>query len=334
MPKNRRKKKQPNPYDASEATVKQLTVTRADDDAEDNCTCSQCSKSVEQLLECECCEQWYCCACQNVCDKMFAVLHEFKSLHWFCAKCEPTILRRPKDATSLQVNPQGQQCEIESRLKALESQLTSLTNSLSKITKSCSVVDSPQAINVTSHVTAPDVLALRAVDEYRQREQCKLNLIFHKVPESTHSEVSTRREDDLKFIYTLAKELGIEHLEVVNAICLGRPVESRSRLLKVEVCNSQVKRQLLSKAKNLRQCKSDQLRTVFITPDLSPQERQQQKNLRAELHIRRDAGERNIVIRKGQIVSVRAQDMDTTHSSLGTSSVASSAASVSNDQSG
>ena len=160
MPKTRYKKKQPNPYDASEATVKQLTVTRADDDAEDNCTCSQCSKSVEQMLECECCEQWYCCACQNVGDKMFAVLDEFKSLHWFCAKCEPTILQRPKDATSPQVNPQGQQCEIESRLKALESQLTSLTDSLSKITKSCSVVDAPQAINVTSNVTAPDVLAL------------------------------------------------------------------------------------------------------------------------------------------------------------------------------
>ena len=175
---------------------------------------------------------------------------------------------------------------------------------------------------------------LLAVDEYRQREQCKLNLIFHKVPESTHSEASTRREDDLKSIYTLASELGIEHLEVVNAIRLGRPVESRSHLLKVEVCNSQVKRQLLSKAKNLRQCKSDQLRMVFITPDLSPQERQQQKILRAELHSRRDTGERNIVIRKGQIVSVQAQDMDTTHSSLGTSSVASSAASVSNDQSG
>ena len=94
---------------------------------------------------------------------MFTVLCEFKSLHWFCAKCEPTISRRLKDAALLQVNPQGQQCEIECRLKALESQITSLT-SLSKITNLCSTVDSPQAFTATSSITSPDALALRAVE--------------------------------------------------------------------------------------------------------------------------------------------------------------------------
>jgi len=136
MPKTKRKKKQSNPYNASEASIKQMTGTRSDKDTEDNYNCSQCSKSAEQMLECECCEQWFCCysTCQNVFNKLFAVLREFKSLHWFCVKCEPTILRHSKDAVSPQVNLQGQHSELESHLKALESQLTSLTASLSKIT--------------------------------------------------------------------------------------------------------------------------------------------------------------------------------------------------------
>ena len=134
MPKTKWKNKQSNPYDASEASIKQMTGTHSDEDTEDNYKCSQCSKSMEQMLECECCEQWFCCTCQNVCDKLFAVLCEFKSLHWFCVKCEPTILRHSKDAVPPQVNLQGQHSELESRLKALESQLTSLTASLSKIT--------------------------------------------------------------------------------------------------------------------------------------------------------------------------------------------------------
>jgi len=113
------------------------------------------------MLECECCEQWFRCTCQNVCDKLFAVLCEFKSLHWFCVKCEPTIPRRSKDVVPPQVNLQGQHSELESRLKALESQLTSLTASLSKITDPNSAVDSTQATTVANN---PNVLAIRVVD--------------------------------------------------------------------------------------------------------------------------------------------------------------------------
>ena len=107
-----------------------------------------------------------------------------------------------------------------------------------------------------------------------------------------------------------------------------------AHLLKVQLNNFQVKRQLLSQAKDLCLAKSEQLSSVFITPDLSPQEGQQ-KNLRAELHRCRNNGEQNIVIRKGQIVSLQAQVVDTTHSSTTTTctSFAASTA-VSNDQSG
>ena len=158
--------------------------------------------------------------------------------------------------------------------------------------------------------------------------------LYHKVPESTHPETSSRQKDDLTFIYNLAKELGIEHMEVVNAIHLGCPVESRSRLSKVEVNSSQVKRQLFSKAKNLRQAKSDQLHSVFITPDLSPQERQQQKNLRVELHRHRNADKQNLVIRKGKIVSVQTRAMDTIPTTTNTAPAATTTTSASIDQTG
>ena len=65
---------------------------------------------------------------------------------------------------------------------------------------------------------------------------------------------------------------------------MGQPSETGTRLLKVTVSSLQFKRQLLSKVKSLHKAKSDQLRKVFITPNLSPQEREYQRNLRAELH--------------------------------------------------
>ena len=108
MPKTRRKKKQLNPYDVTRSTVKQLPVARADEEEEDNYKCSQCSKFVDQVLQCECCARWYCCPCQSVGEKLFAAIVEFNSLHWYCTDCEPLVSDRLKDT----VSSQDQQCDI------------------------------------------------------------------------------------------------------------------------------------------------------------------------------------------------------------------------------
>ena len=57
-----------------------------------------------------------------------------------------------------------------------------------------------------------NLFALGTVDEYREHEQHKSNLIFHKVPKSTHLDSSSRREKDVKFILTVANELGVNQL--------------------------------------------------------------------------------------------------------------------------
>ena len=146
---------------------------------------------------------------------------------------------------------QDQQCDIERRLQAMEGKLTDLTNSINKI--SCPTTSSPQATATTDNSKTPNILALKALDEYRECEQNMFNLIFHNVPESSHSNPSSRCEQDLQ---TLANELGISHLEITNTIHLGQPRESGACLLKVTVSNLQSKRQLLFKAQNLHQVKS------------------------------------------------------------------------------
>ena len=89
--------------------------------------------------------------------------------------------------------------------------------------------------------------------------------------------------------------------------------------MKVEVKNLNAKKHILSKAKFLRKAKNERLRKVYITPDLSYQERLQQKALRTELHRRRNAGEMNLLIRKGQIITAQLTNgsvgMETDHSS-------------------
>ena len=158
-------------------------------------------------------------------------------------------------------------------------------------------------------------MALRIVDEYKDHESRKMNLIFHKVPILKQADPAAKLEHDNKFILTVAKELGIEGLEVVKSARIGRTNESGECLLKVEVNSLYIKGQFLSKAKSLRQVKDDTISKIYITPDLSYQERLHQKSLRSELHRRRTAGETNLIIRKGQIVTRQANPMDTSHSS-------------------
>ena len=98
----------------------------------------------------------------------------------------------------------------------------------------------------------------------------------------------------------------------MKATRLGQLNESRVQLLKVEVRNILLKRSILSNVKKLHNARSKRLRKIYITPDLSYQERMHQKNLCSELQRHSDTGESDLVICRGQIVtaSMVAADMD------------------------
>ena len=82
----------------------------------------------------------------------------------------------------------------------------------------------------------------------------------------------------------------------------------------MEVANLLLKRSILSNAKKLRYASSEQMHKIYITPDLSFHERMHQKNLRTELQRRKEAGEANLIIRRGQIVTASTSSMETDHS--------------------
>ena len=146
-----------------------------------------------------------------------------------------------------------------------------------------------------------------------------MNLIFHKIPEPEGTDLTAKHEQDKKFILSVAEELSVEGLEVTSTVHIGRANESGECLLKVVVKNLNAKKQILSRAKLLRKAKNEKFCKVYITPDLSYQERLYQKSLRSELHRHRNGGEINLIIRKGQIITVQLNNcttnMETSHPS-------------------
>lgn len=90
----------------------------------------------------------------------------------------------------------------------------------------------------------------------------------------------------------------MSNTEIVKTVRLGRKRDdNKPRVLLVTLSDFGDKRYVLRNARNLRQ--SDEWSDVFISPDLTPQEREAGRNLRAELKQRRDQGETNLIIQFG-----------------------------------
>ena len=74
----------------------------------------------------------------------------------------------------------------------------------------------------------------------------------------------------------------------------------KPRLLLITLEGISIKRSILKQATKLRN--SSKWNEVFISPDLTPKERETNKKLREELRNQKQAGEKNLIIRCGKIV--------------------------------
>jgi len=156
------------------------------------------------------------------------------------------------------------------------------------------------------------------VDEYLNRERRKLNLVIYGIPETTATSAPERQQADLNSFNELVdSEFKINNFEISKCVRLGKPKNDKPRPLLVTIPDNTIRRQILRNAKNLRN--SNTHKRVFISPDLTPQEREANKQLRQELKRRKDAGDTNLIIKNGKIVSKqppqKAAPMETTTSS-------------------
>ena len=144
----------------------------------------------------------------------------------------------------------------------------------------------------------------KAIEAFRDREERKCNVIIHNVPESA---TENRKEEDsakLKEIFAVMK---CEDVKAKSFVRLGRPIDGQQRLIKVVLGSVTNKHQLLGGTKLLRTKDGDGSSThgwsnVFVTPDLTKEEREKNRLLRQELAKRKnDEKNENLVIYRGKI---------------------------------
>ena len=122
-----------------------------------------------------------------------------------------------------------------------------------------------------------------------------MNIIVHKVPESVATESAACIANMLLTLLTCITYPG--SLEVLNITHLDKKLDNKPRLLKVHLHQ---KRRILLCVKKLTEM-SDTFQKVYITPDLSLNERKENKRLCDELFQHKNAGEKDLIIQRGKL---------------------------------
>ena len=97
---------------------------------------------------------------------------------------------------------------------------------------------------------------------------------------------------------------------IINAIRLGKKPTNddgkqiRPRPLKITFSDIQIKRDVLTSSKNLRQSQNPINKNLYINPDLTLEQRRKDQELRNEMWKIRETQGKNVVIQKGKIVEV------------------------------
>jgi len=180
--------------------------------------CDKCSQSVEDAIQCERCDHWYCCKCTDLPSSVTETILLYKQLHWLC----------------------------EAYDKA-----------------------------------ATDTIVVSTAKQSDSTLMCKEDV----------KEIVTQVGEAIREANERIRKTLVETLQ--GTMCSGSGVdvemeadnESNTRLLKVTLNSERDKALLLHNCKKLRNQENPEknIRSVYITPDLTLREQQKGKSLRVQL---------------------------------------------------
>ena len=249
-----------------------------------------------RALNCDSCKIWYHTACVDISDEVYDVvmMSAFgKAAKWPCSKCEQRVeelfekSRTIEDAQEKMVETMG---KVIDRLEKVEDKLTG------KVHKELS----------------------GAINERADIERRKLNLLIYNLPEAesdntTAWDTNEERDNDSTAISKIfetelninmtSKIIGVNRLGgKKRATKVGETV--RPRALKITFSYIMTKREVLKRSKDLRNSQDKIAMNIFVNPDLTEFQRAKDKELREKMWELREKHNRNVIVRRGEIVDV------------------------------
>ena len=238
-------------------------------------TCNQAFKEGELSIECDGCKNWYHPECQGLTRGAFDAITEHE-LFWLCILCRKHF----SEAQSFKTHVKKELSETETRIGRKVEEVKVLVEKVidAKVNEGMKKVE----VRIGESSTA-----LKKVVQEQYLDRSK-NLILHNLPESLSEDPKARKEHDMTEIGKLVGALGgSENVKVTECFRLYRrkdanegEVDTRPRLLMVKLGKEAEAEFLLRKRFELREAGYP---NVYISKDMSRDEREKQRKLREEL---------------------------------------------------
>ena len=251
-----------------------------------NKSCAQCEqifKKSQRSLNCNVCKYWFCIECSHISVKLYEILKS-ESTPNLPFNCDGCVRVLPK------LNEIGLYIESQKeKFNEYDRKLTVLENNMD--------------VKIENKVE-------KALEAYRDREERKCNVILYNVPEPS-LEINDKKSEDNNALLDIFKTVKCREAEVKSFIRLGKPLENKPRLMKVTLDTVSSKHKILGGSKLLRAKNNEgyvvhKRGNIYITPDLSKEERDKNAELRKELERKKNVnGNNNLVIFRGKIVDKR-----------------------------
>ena len=175
---------------------------------------------------------------------------------------------------------------IEEAIKNIQSENLSLRSEISSLR------------NRTSNYENSKIEIMDAsLMEFENRSFRRNNLIIRGVEEKDDGALEERRLHDEATVQDVFLDIGITDAEPVECRRIGKK-RNGPRMLKVKLGDVEEKMTILRKSKNLRN--SSKYKDVYINPDLTPLQQDQEKKLRSELKERKQRGE-DVILYRGRV---------------------------------
>ena len=262
----------------------------------------------DDSVGCDLCDDWFHLECQGITVEAFNILSEFDFI-WLCPRCKPNFMNMLKLGTKLEskmeaveqkilgaLKPteptQDMSKELEKKLVAMEEVVTErLVEQQKEVEKSLKaqkeVVQSMPKIQSELQKSTQELKKM--IEKNDDKEKREVNIIIHNIPESKSNDSASRRKyDENSFQNIVEALLGERHsVEMDKVYRLGRKKEvgegeegePKPRLMLVGLKKKEDVERLMKERWHLNKVGFS---NIYITRDLSPDEREQQRKLREE----------------------------------------------------
>ena len=281
--------------------------------------CGKCNKLVrssEKGLICDFCDQWFHAGCDDVSQDLYRFLQKFEDQMWSCKQWKPRIKEmRTENETLKKENSELKQIivDLKDQLNNMKVEIANdVTERVLDRVGNLRDLEERMETREANLVSKAVEVTMNRLQEKEEKDKRRKNLVLYNIKESGKEMGAERQAEDTvvcKEIFQVGLGLNPENFNVEGVFRLGGRIsgedgqELKPRPVLVKLGEERVKWHILSKAKELSKSLHVDWKKVRISPDLTRQEREENRLLREELMRKRAEGG-NWIIKKGKVIPI------------------------------